>query len=187
MTAEQSTDPVDRFLDAARDETRKLPFRLTGVMFQYYVVCERELWFLSRDIEIDRNNPAIVRGTDVDDRAYSDKRRNVRVDGMIAIDVLESGEIVEVKPSSSMTEPARLQLLFYLWYLDRVAGVEKTGVLAHPTEKRRETIELTPETSTEVESAIRNIHEITTAESPPPAEEKPVCDSCAYHDFCWSC
>ncbi|PSQ27979.1 CRISPR-associated protein Cas4, partial [Halobacteriales archaeon QS_9_68_17] len=93
----------------------------------------------------------------------------------------------EVKPSSSMTEPARLQLLFYLWYLDRVTGVEKTGVLAHPTEKRRETTELTPETSAEVESAIRGIREVVTADSPPPAEEKSVCDSCAYHDFCWSC
>ncbi|OLZ40949.1 CRISPR-associated protein Cas4 [Natrinema saccharevitans] len=184
---DSSTDPVDRFLDAARDETAELPFRLTGVMFQYYVVCERELWFLSRDVEIDRDTPSIVRGSDVDDSAYSDKRRDVRVDGIIAIDVLDSGEILEVKPSSSMTEPARLQLLFYLWYLDRVTGVEKTGVLAHPTEKRRETIELTPETSAEVESAIRGIREVVTAESPPPAEGKPVCDSCAYHDFCWSC
>jgi len=182
-----ATDPVDRFLAAARDETEELPFRLTGVMFQYYVVCERELWFLSRDVEIDRDTPAIVRGSGVDDSAYSDKRRDVRVDGIIAIDVLDSGEILEVKPSSSMTEPARLQLLFYLWYLDRVAGVEKTGVLAHPTEKRRETIELTPASSDEVESAIRGIRDVVTAESPPPAEEKPVCDSCAYHDFCWSC
>ncbi|WP_435066704.1 CRISPR-associated protein Cas4 [Haloplanus sp. C73] len=181
------TDPVDQFLAAAKDESKELPFRLTGVMFQYYAVCERELWFLSRDVEIDRDTPAIVRGSIVDDSAYSDKRRDVRVDGIIAIDVLDSGEILEVKPSSSMTDPARLQLLFYLWYLDEVTGVEKTGVLAHPTEKRRETIELTPEIRTEVESAIRGIREVVTAESPPPAEEKPVCDSCAYHDFCWSC
>lgn len=187
MNSSNSIDPVTQFVEAARDESEELPFRLTGVMFQYYEVCERELWFLSRDVEIDRNNPAVVRGTDVDDRAYDDKRRNVRVDGIIAIDVLDSGEILEVKPSSSMTDPARLQLLYYLWYLDRVAGVEKTGVLAHPTEKKRETVELTPEAIDEVESAIRDIHDIITRESPPPAEEKPVCDSCAYHDFCWSC
>ncbi|WP_433631226.1 CRISPR-associated protein Cas4 [Halomicrococcus sp. NG-SE-24] len=182
-----SIDPVERFLDAAKDETKELPFRLTGVMFQYYIVCERELWFLSRDVEIDRDTLAIVRGSDVDNSAYSDKRRDVRVDGIIAIDVLDSGEILEVKPSSSMTEPARLQLLFYLWYLDHVVGVEKSGVLAHPTEKRREQVELTPKTRDEVESAIRDIRDVVTAESPPPAEEKPVCDSCAYHDFCWSC
>jgi CRISPR-associated exonuclease Cas4 len=29
-----STDSVDRFLNAARDETAELPFRLTGVMSQ---------------------------------------------------------------------------------------------------------------------------------------------------------
>lgn len=180
-------DPVHQFLAAAKDESEDLPFRLTGVMFQYYLVCQRELWFLSRDVEIDRDTPAIIRGSDVDDSAFEENRRDVRVDGIIAIDVLESGEILEVKPSSSMTEPARLQLLFYLWYLDRVTGVEKTGVLAHPTERRRESVELTPESSAAVESAIREIREIVTSESPPSAVEKPVCDSCAYHDFCWSC
>lgn len=100
--------------------------------------------------QINRDNLAIVRGTGVYDQAYSDKRRDLRVDGVIALDVPDSGEILEVKPSSSITEPARFQLLFYLWYLDRVTGVKKTGVLAHPTEKRRETVELTPETSAEV-------------------------------------
>lgn len=187
MNSGTATDPVTEFVEAARDESEELPFRLTGVMFQYYEVCERELWFLSRDVEIDRNTPAIVRGTGVDERAYEEKRRNLRVDGIIAIDVLDSGEVLEVKPSSAMTDPARLQLLYYLWYLDRVAGVEKTGVLAHPTEKKRETVELTSETIDEVESAIRGIHDIINRESPPPAEEKPVCESCAYHDFCWSC
>lgn len=183
----QSSDPVDEFLEAARDESKELPFRLSGVMFQYYVVCERELWFLSRDVEIERNNPAVVRGTNVDDTAYADKRRDLRVDGIIALDVLDSGEVLEVKPSSAMVEPARLQLLFYLWYLDEVIGVEKTGVLAHPTEKRRTSVELTHETRVEVESAVRGISEIVSAESPPEAVEKPVCESCAYHDFCWSC
>lgn len=178
---------VDRFLKAARDETEELPFQLTGVMFQYYKVCKRELWFLSRDVEIDRNNPSIVRGTAVDNNTYADKKRNVHIDGIIAVDVLESGNILEVKPSSTMTEPAKLQLLYYLWYLEEVAGVDKSGILAHPTEKRRETVELTPERKEEVETAIREIHEIVTADSPPPAERKNVCDSCAYHDFCWSC
>jgi CRISPR-associated exonuclease Cas4 len=26
-----------------------------------------------------------------------------------------------------------------------------------------------------------------TSDSPPPAEEKPFCESCVYHDFCRSC
>jgi len=178
---------VDLLLETARDQASADEFRVTGVMMQYYVVCERELWFHSRHVEIDRENAAIVRGTHVDDTAYAEKRRNVSIDGTIAIDVLDDGRVVEVKPSSAVVEPAKLQLLYYLWYLDRVAGVQKDGVLAHPTERKREHVELDSEAAERVENAIRGVFDVVTSDSPPPAEEKPVCDSCAYHDFCWSC
>jgi CRISPR-associated exonuclease Cas4 len=180
------TDPVEKLLETARDETRE-GFRVTGVMMQYYHVCERELWFESRGIEIDRENPAVVRGTNVDENTYQEGKRNLNIDGTIAVDLLEDGRVVEVKPSSALVEPARMQLLYYLWYLDRVTGVSRSGVLAHPTEREREPVELTDENVQKVEDAIRGIHEVVTSGSPPPAEEKPFCESCAYHDFCWSC
>lgn len=184
---ETSNDPVEKLLQSARDETVDEKFHVTGVMMQYYEVCKRELWFASRHLEIDRDNAAVVRGTHVDDTAYEDKRRNVSIDGTIAIDVLEDGRVMEVKPSSSLVEPAKLQLLYYLWYLDRVVGVHREGVLAHPTERKRETVELTDENVEWVENSIRGIHEVVNSDSPPPAEQKPFCGSCAYHDFCWSC
>ncbi|QLC35051.1 CRISPR-associated protein Cas4 (plasmid) [Halarchaeum sp. CBA1220] len=180
-------DPVELLLRSARDEAATDEFHVTGVMMQYYEVCDRELWFASRHLEIDRDNDAVVRGTQVDESAYADKRRHVSIDGTIAIDVLDDGRVVEVKPSSALVEPAKLQLLYYLWYLDRVVGVERDGVLAHPTERRRETVELTAENEARVENAIRGVHAVVTADSPPPAEEKPFCEACAYHDFCWSC
>jgi CRISPR-associated exonuclease Cas4 len=182
-----TTDPVELLLRNARDGASSGGFRVTGVMMQYYFVCERELWFLSRNVEIDRDNPNIVRGTRVDEESYERKKSNFHVDGNVAIDVLDNGKVVEVKPSSKLEEPARMQLLYYLWYLKKVAGVEREGVLAHPTEKEREEVKLTEENEENVEEAIRGIHEIVNSETPPPAEEKPFCDSCAYYDFCWSC
>lgn len=188
MTGEGTAeDPVEKLLRSERDEATTDEFRVTGVMMQYYEVCKRELWFASRHIEIDRENASVVRGTRVDDTAYDEKRRNVSINGTIAIDVLDDGRVMEVKPSSSLVEPAKLQLLYYLWYLDRIIGVEREGVLAHPTERRRESVELTTETRERVENAIRGIHDVVTEDSPPPATEKPFCESCAYHDFCWSC
>jgi CRISPR-associated exonuclease Cas4 len=180
-------DPVELLLRTARDEAASEEFRVTGVMMQYYVVCKRELWFHSRHVEIDRGNAAVVRGTHVDETAYADKRRHVSIDGTIAIDVLDDGRVMEVKPSSALVEPARLQLLYYLWYLKNVVGVEKAGVLAHPTERKREDVVLGEEESARVEDAIRGVYDVVTSDSPLPATEKPVCDSCAYHDFCWSC
>jgi len=181
------TDPVEKLCRTARDEAATDEFRVTGVMMQYYEVCERELWFASRHVEINRDNAAVVRGTQVDDSAYEEKRRNVSIDGMIAIDVLDDGRVMEVKPSSSLVDPAKLQLLYYLWYLEHIVGVERDGVLAHPTERRREDVELTPENEQWVENAIRGVYEVVTRDSPPEAEEKPFCKSCAYYDFCWSC
>lgn len=178
------TDPIERLLATARGESVDDPFRVTGVQMQYYYVCKRELWFASRHLEIDRGNASVARGTRVDETAYEEKRRNVHL-GMIALDVLEDGRVIEVKPSSTLTEPARMQLSYYLWYLDKVVGVKKDGVLAHPRERKRETVELTPDRRAEVEEAIRGIHDVVTADEPPEAEEKPFCDSCAYHDFCW--
>ncbi|WP_049903437.1 CRISPR-associated protein Cas4 [Halococcus agarilyticus] len=186
-TETSSIDPVEKLLATARDEALDDEFHVTGVMMQYYEVCERELWFVSRHLEIDRDNVAVVRGTRVDDSAYEGKRRNVSIDGTIAIDVLEDGRVMEVKPSSSLVDPAKLQLCYYLWYLDRVVGVEREGVLAHPTERRQETVELTDERVEWVEESIRGVHRVVTSDTPPPAEEKPFCESCAYHDFCWSC
>ncbi len=180
-----SDGPVSQLLATARGDAVDDPFRVTGVMMQYYYVCERELWFESRNVEIDRENASVARGTRVDESSYGERtRENLRL-GMIALDLLQDGRVVEVKPSSSLTEPARMQLSYYLWYLDRVLGVEREGVLSHPTERKREEVALTAERCEKVESAIRGIHAIVTADSPPEATDKPYCESCAYHDFCW--
>ncbi len=185
MTETCDSDPVTRLLATARGDAIENPFRVTGVMMQYYFVCKRELWFESRDLEIDRENVNVVRGTRVDESSYSERgQENLRL-GMVSLDLMEDGRVVEVKPSSSLTEPARMQLSYYLWYLERVADVKRDGVLAHPTERKREVVELTAERVEKVESAIRGIHGVVSNESPPEAEEKPYCESCAYHDFCW--
>jgi CRISPR-associated exonuclease Cas4 len=178
------TDPVDQLRTTARGGPIEEPFRVTGVMMQYYHVCKRELWFASRHLEIDRGNASVVQGTHVDDTAYAEEREELSL-GMISLDLLQDGQVIEVKPSSTLEEPARMQLSYYLWYLEEIAGESRTGVLAHPTERRRETVELTAERKEKVEDAIRGIHEIVTQETPPDAVEKPFCSSCAYHDFCW--
>ena len=183
MTHRLDVDPVVRLLDTATEDYPVEPFRVTGVMMQYYHVCERELWFLSRQVDVDKENPAIVRGTQVDDTAYGGK--DTMHLGMIAIDLMQDGRVVEVKASSALTKPSKMQLAYYLWYLEHVAGIRREGVLAHPKERRRESVVLTPTITREIEDSIRGIFHVIESESPPPAELKPYCGACAYHDFCW--
>jgi len=177
--------PIDDLIERERNPHREPPVRITGLMVQYYHVCKRELWFMSRGIDIDRSTPNIQRGSYTDETSFRDRRQSFTIDGRIALDVLDDGDVMEVKVSSSLEEPPRMQLLYYLWYLDRIHGVEKSGVLAYPRERSREQVELTEDTATEIEATLGGIIDTVEGDSPPPLEKKPYCDSCLYQDICW--
>lgn len=158
---------------------------VTGLMVKYYHTCHRELWFYANKIDVDRENVGIHHGSSVDDSSYEDSKRSVFVDGQIQLDVLDNGNIVEVKRSSSLEEPGEMQLKFYLWYLKTKKDIDVDGELAYPTERKRESIELTPEDELEMEQIVDSIQEIISKATPPEAERKPICGGCAYHDLCW--
>lgn len=127
----------------------------------------------------------IQRGTHVDETSYDDRRRSYQINGRIQLDLLDSGDVMEVKVSSTLEKPARMQLLYYLWYLDEVLDIEKDGVLAYPQERKRETVELDQAARTEVEDTVRGIIEVVERDAPPELQKKPYCDACLYQDICW--
>ncbi|WP_330631349.1 CRISPR-associated protein Cas4 [Halocatena halophila] len=176
---------LEEFIKAERDPHTEPVQRITGLMVQYYEVCKRELWFMAQGIDIDRGAANIRRGTHVDETSYRDKRESFQVNGRIAIDVLDSGDIMEVKVSSKLEEPARLQLLYYLWYLDEILDIERDGVLAYPRERKREQVTLTSENRDRIEAVLRGILEVLSRNTPPALEKKPVCEACLYQDLCW--
>lgn len=178
----------DRLREYVRDERepgRRPTTPITGLMVQYYHVCKRELWFMSRGIDIDRETTNIQRGTHVDETSYGDARRSFMIGNRVQLDLLESGDVMEVKVSSKLETPARMQLLFYLWYLREVHDIEKDGILAYPTERKRETVQLDDDATAEIEATLLGILEVVGEETPPELTEKPYCDSCLYQDLCW--
>ncbi|WP_049968221.1 CRISPR-associated protein Cas4 [Haloferax prahovense] len=154
-------------------------------MVKYYHTCHRELWFYSNKLDVDRSNTGIVHGSKIDDTTYTDGRRRVFIDGTIAIDVLEDGTVVEIKRSSKLEQPGEWQLKFYLWYLKTNKGLDVDGQLSYPRERKRESVELTTEDEEYICKIIPEIQEIIERPAPPDPELKPICDTCAYHDFCW--
>lgn len=176
---------VAEYVRQERRPEREPAVRITGLMVQYYHVCKRELWFMSRGIDIDRETTNIQRGTHVDETSYQNARSSFMIGNRIQLDVLDSGDVMEVKVSSTLEKPARMQLLFYLWYLREIHDVEKDGVLAYPTERKRESITLDETATEEVESTIQGILDVVDREQPPELEKKPYCDSCLYQDICW--
>lgn len=182
---DRTDNAVEQYLDQERNPHLEPRVKITGLMIQYYHVCKRELWFMSRGVDIDRETPNIQRGTHVDETSYRDRRRSFQINGRIQIDLLDSGDVMEVKVSSALEKPARMQLLYYLWYLDEVLDIQRDGVLAYPKERTRETIKLTTDTRSEVEETVAGILDIVEQEAPPSLDKKPYCDACLYQDLCW--
>lgn len=178
-------DTVDAYIEAERQPHREPSVRITGLMIQYLHTCERELWFMSRGIDIDRDAANIRRGERIDETSYRDQRNSFQIDGRIQLDLLDDGRVMEVKASSTLEEPARMQLLYYLWYLDRIHDVHREGVLAYPAERTRKQVTLDEEAADKVEVSVRRTIEVVQSSSPPPLEKKPYCDACLYQDLCW--
>jgi CRISPR-associated exonuclease Cas4 len=158
---------------------------ITGLMVKYYHTCHRELWLYANYVDVDRTNMGIQHGSAIDETSYADKRRSILIDGTIAVDMLDDETIVEVKRSSSLEEPAIMQLRYYLWYLQEKKNADVTGEMAYPTERKREPVELTDADRDRFPEIIADIEEIISQDVPPEAEEKPICENCAYHDLCW--
>ena len=182
---DSNDDRIEELIERERSPHLNPQVRITGLMMQYYHVCKRELWFMSRGIDIDRGAANIRRGTHIDETSYRDKRRSFQINGRIALDILDSGEVMEVKASSSLEKPAQMQLLYYLWYLDRILDIQRDGVLAYPAERKREEVSLTEDNATAVEETICGIISVVESDTPPELDKKPYCDSCLYQDICW--
>jgi len=160
--------------------------RVTGVMVQYYFTCPRELWFFSRGLRFDFENEDMLIGRLIHKESFERDWKEVLL-GDARLDVALLGDevqVIEVKKSSRLKEPARWQLKYYL-YLLRKAGVVARGVLSFPREGVREEVELTDEDVAKIEGLLKEIERIISSETPPSAERKPYCRRCAYRDFCW--
>ena len=166
--------------------------RVGGTEVHYYVLCPRKLWWFSHGIEQEHvtggvGQENVAKGTLLHETAYRDKtRREVLIDDLLRLDFTEGGQVHEVKKSQGGLEATRFQLLYYLYYLKHEKGVETTGVIDYPKQKRRETVALTPELETQMEQVLAGVQ--TVREQPmPPVVPKPLalCKSCAYQELCW--
>lgn len=166
-----------------QNESSSNGFKVTGQAIQYATVCMRELWLYLHGVNINKDNPHIATGTVVDNSYYTDSD-TIIIDSMIAPDIMENGSIIEVKPSSGFGSGPEMQLSYYLWYLNEFYQDTRTGVLAYPTERKREIIQLTENRTRKVEKLIEDVYQMYIATTPPSFEEKDFCDSCAYKDVC---
>ncbi len=166
--------------------------RIGGTEVHYYVLCPRKLWWFSHGMEQEHvaggaGAENVALGQTLHQESYPDKsRKDILIDDLLRLDFTDAGAVHEVKKSRGGQRATLFQLLYYLYYLKHEKGVETTGVIDYPKERRREEVVLTPELEAEVARMLDGVQATRAMPTPPvvPAP-MPICKKCSYQDLCW--
>lgn len=157
----------------------------TGSQINYYFVCKRKLWLFSHNIELESDSDLVLQGKLLHEHSYKRKLKEIAID-KIKIDFIEkTNEVHEIKRSRKVEEAHVYQLLYYLYYLKKHAGIDTKGVLNYPLLKKTVKVELTPQKEVELQQIIQKIDNTIKLVKPPEANWIPYCKSCAYSEMCW--
>lgn len=159
--------------------------QIQGVKLNYYFICKRKSWLFSKGISMEHNSDRVLSGQVIHKNSYPRmKKREVLIDGLLKLDIVDGDYIREVKISSKMSKADRMQLLYYLYYLKK-KGIEKKGLINYVKERRMEEIELTEDDELEIKKALKGIEQVLQLKSPPEVINARICKKCAYYSFCY--
>ncbi|MCY6354754.1 CRISPR-associated protein Cas4 [Clostridium sp. ZS2-4] len=160
-------------------------FKTQGVKVNYYYICKRKLWLFSKGITMEDTSDRVLSGKLVHEDSYSRKKnKEMLIDDILKLDIMDKDYVREVKITSKMPLPDKMQLYYYLFYLKQI-GIEKKGSINYVKEKRIEEIELTPEVEEKIKDTLIDIKRIESSSNPPKLVKLPYCTKCAYYQFCY--
>ena len=156
----------------------------TGVMFYYYFVCKRKLWFFTKDITMENTSDLVSIGKLIDDTTYIREERNVLIDNTINVDFIKNWEVIhEVKKSRKMDEAAKWQLKYYMWILKNKEVDIKKGILDYPLLRKREEVTLDSKDVEKILNALEGIEQIKNSPKAPKLFKKGICKNCSYYEM----
>lgn len=136
----------------------------------------------------DQDDINIDLGRFIHENSYSREKKELTI-GNVKVDVLSKKDgylmVGEVKKTSKYIESAKMQLAYYLLELKRY-GLEGTGVLMFPKERKRIEIKLDEDLINKLENIEKDIMEICYSPSPEEPKKINFCIKCGYNEFCWS-
>lgn len=143
---------------------------------------------MSRNIAPDQYDTNIDIGRFLHQTSYSRNKKEISF-GNVKFDVLmRDGEkilIGETKKTSKFETASKYQLLYYLKVL-REAGLEATGVLLYPEERKRVDVVLDKEAGDELDRVIEEINYILKLDAPPGVSKNKYCKTCGYKEYCFA-
>lgn len=159
-------------------------FKTQAIKVNYYYVCKRKLWLFSKGITMENTSERVMSGKIIHEDSYSRKKKEIMVDDILKLDILDKDYVREVKISSKLAKASRMQLYYYLFYLKQL-GIVKKGTLNYVKEKKVEELELTEEIEKIIIKTLVDIKKIINENNPPKLKKLPYCSKCAYYEFCF--
>ena len=103
--------------------------KTNGVKINYYFICKRKLWLFDRKISMENQSDKVLMGKLLHEESYKrDKPKEVLIDNLISIDIVDISNIREIKYSDKMQTADKMQILYYLYYLKNL-GIQKKGII----------------------------------------------------------
>lgn len=159
--------------------------RITGLMVNYYHICHRKLWLFKNKISFETMSDKVLMGKLLHDSSYNQySKKEILFDQLLKIDILNKGQLHEIKLSDKMHYATLMQLAYYLYYLKQF-GINKKGVINYPLQKKVIEVELTPQLEKEIIDSLDGIKSVLNLSKPPSPQKKEFCKSCAYYEFCF--
>lgn len=160
----------------------------SGIQVNYFIVCKTKLWLFSHHVTMEHSSDLVSYGKIIHETSYKGEK-DIIIDDRIAIDFARKGDklvLHEVKKGKSIEEAHRYQLLYYLYYLNQLKGVENVeGEIDYPLLRKKEQIVLTVNLKEEIRNILKGIKEVIEMPEPPKPFYKKFCRKCAYFEFCW--
>jgi len=159
--------------------------KTNGIKVNYYFICKRKLWLFDKKLGMEGTSEKVSLGKLLHEYSYpKERKRNVLIDNLISIDIVNDETVSEVKYSKKMEEANRWQLYYYLFYLEQL-GIKRRGLVNYPRQMRKEEIKLTEEVKEKLVEILKDIKAILSLPQPPSVERKSYCRKCAYYYFCF--
>lgn len=160
---------------------------IKGIYISSYVMCKTELWYQSRNINLDKFDQNMLEGRLIHEISLYNLASSKRI-GPIAVDRINFSkkEIYEIKKSNKSLEEGKYQLLYYIYYIKKLTGNLFEGILDIPKEKIKLRLKLKEDDEKIINEITEGIKKVINLKEPPTPTKKPYCKGCMYYELCWS-
>lgn len=162
---------------------------ISATQIAYLHTCHRKLWLFSNGIRMEHTSDMVAEGKLIGETSYQDrsaKYTELEIDG-VKIDFYDpkTRTIHEVKKSDKVETAHIAQVKYYLYILRKNGIKDPQAILEYPRLRQRESVFWEEGDAEKIQNWIREIQALTSQDSCPPLEKKPICKKCSYYDFCY--